>query len=88
MLLLLLPLHLCLLSANTLSSGPVLKVRSRVPYIRAFATDPTTPLNILPSEGDPVMPSTSRGRPIGPEYYDVAAKIAFMDGHGIRISVL
>lgn len=82
------PFLLLLLLSAKRSPIPVLKARSHVPYIRTFAPDPTARLIILPGEDDPAMPSTARGRPIGPEYYDVAAKIAFMDAHGIHISVL
>ncbi|PNS18210.1 2-amino-3-carboxymuconate-6-semialdehyde decarboxylase [Sphaceloma murrayae] len=63
----------------------LLTSRSQVPYI---FTDPSTSqsrLVILPAED---TASTSRGRPIGPEYYDIARKIAFMDAHDIDISVI
>jgi aminocarboxymuconate-semialdehyde decarboxylase len=67
----------------------LLKSRTTVPYIRAFADDPAgLRLVILPGEDSPANPSTSRGRPVGPEYWDVAQKIAFMDRHHIRTSVL
>ncbi|KAH7555630.1 hypothetical protein BM1_07253 [Bipolaris maydis] len=45
-------------------------------------------LIILPGEDDPSMPSTSRGRPIGQEYYEIKEKIAFMDLHKIDKSVI
>ena len=45
-------------------------------------------LIILPGEDDPSTPSTSRGRPIGPEYYNITQKIAFMDTHKIDTSVI
>lgn len=32
--------------------------------------------------------TTAAGRPIGSEYYDPERKLAFMDMHGIEISVL
>ncbi|KAI9795702.1 MAG: hypothetical protein M1833_006871 [Piccolia ochrophora] len=35
-----------------------------------------------------ILPGGDRGRPVGPEYYDIAEKIAFMDAHGIDISVI
>lgn len=63
----------------------LLKSRSKVPYI---FTDPSTSLDrlvILPAED---TSSTSRGRPIGPEYYSIDRKLAFMDAHGIDISVI
>ncbi|OCK78972.1 uracil-5-carboxylate decarboxylase [Lepidopterella palustris CBS 459.81] len=67
----------------------LLKSRTTVPYIRTFPDAPNSPrLIILPGENDPATPSTSRGRPIGPEYHDIAAKIDFMDTHKINISVI
>lgn len=62
----------------------ILRSRNAVPYI---FNDPTVGdrLVILPAED---TESTSRGRPIGPEYYDIKQKIAFMDTHGIDISVI
>lgn len=66
----------------------LLRSRSAVPYVRSFA-DSLNPeqerLVILPAED---TASTSRGRPIGPEYYDIEQKLAFMDTHGIDISVV
>ncbi|KAF2727043.1 uracil-5-carboxylate decarboxylase [Polyplosphaeria fusca] len=67
----------------------LLRSRTTVPYIRNFPDAPDSArLVILPGEDDPSMPSTSRGRPIGPEYYDIAEKIAFMDMHQINTSVI
>jgi len=43
---------------------------------------------ILPGEDDANTPSTARGRPVGPEYWDIAEKIAFMDTHSIDVSVI
>ncbi|KXT05393.1 hypothetical protein AC578_11092 [Pseudocercospora eumusae] len=65
----------------------ILRERKKVPYVRLFKDDPTSGerLVILPQEE---AGSTARGRPIGPEYYDVAKKIAFMDLHKIDISVV
>ncbi|GAB7354217.1 hypothetical protein MBLNU459_g4761t1 [Dothideomycetes sp. NU459] len=65
----------------------ILRARNAVPYIKSFPDDPAAGdrLVILPAED---TASTSRGRPIGPEYYDVAEKIAFMDAHGIDVSVI
>lgn len=66
----------------------LLRSRNSVPYVRSFE-DSVNPkqerLVILPAED---TASTSRGRPIGPEYYDIEQKIAFMDTHGIDVSVL
>jgi aminocarboxymuconate-semialdehyde decarboxylase len=67
----------------------LLKARNSVPYIREFPDAPNNwRLIILPGEDDPSTPSTSRGRPIGPAYWDVDEKIKFMDLHGIDTSVV
>ena len=65
----------------------LLRSRDKVPYVRSFPDDPAAGerLVILPAED---TASTSRGRPIGTEYYDVKEKLAFMDAHGIDISIL
>jgi aminocarboxymuconate-semialdehyde decarboxylase len=66
----------------------LLRSRDTVPYVRSFPDSPNPKqerLVILPAED---TASTSRGRPIGSEYYDVDEKIAFMDTHGIDISVV
>ena len=65
----------------------LLRSRDTVPYVRSFPDDPAAGdrLVILPAED---TASTSRGRPIGPEYYDVKNKLAFMETHGIDISVI
>ncbi|KAF1948444.1 uracil-5-carboxylate decarboxylase [Byssothecium circinans] len=70
----------------------LLRSRTTVPYIRSFPSSPSSPdsdrLIILPGEDSPSTPSTSRGRPIGPEYSSLAHKIAFMDTHHIDKSVI
>ncbi|KZM18481.1 uncharacterized protein EKO05_0007661 [Ascochyta rabiei] len=67
----------------------LLRARTTVPYVRTFPDAPdSSRLIILPGEDDPSTPSTSRGRPIGPEYFDIAKKIAFMDQHKIDKSVI
>lgn len=63
----------------------LLKSRTSIPYVRSFPPSTSLRLVILPAED---TESTSRGRPVGPEYYDIAEKIAFMDLHGIDISVI
>jgi aminocarboxymuconate-semialdehyde decarboxylase len=63
----------------------LLQERTQIPYIRAFRPSPDLRLVILPAED---TTSTSRGRPIGPEYYEIKEKIRFMDTHGIDISVI
>ncbi|KAF2759072.1 uracil-5-carboxylate decarboxylase [Pseudovirgaria hyperparasitica] len=67
----------------------LLRSRQTVPYIRTFPDAPdSSRLIILPGEDDPSTPSTSRGRPVGPDYWDISKKIAFMDQHGIDKSVI
>ncbi|KZF26681.1 uracil-5-carboxylate decarboxylase [Xylona heveae TC161] len=67
----------------------LLRSRSSVPYVRTFPPDTSSSrLIILPGEDDPSRPSTARGRPVGPAYYDIKEKIAFMDAHKIDISVI
>ncbi|KAK1077936.1 hypothetical protein LTR33_007666 [Friedmanniomyces endolithicus] len=65
----------------------LLRNRTSVPYVKSFPNDPTAGdrLVILPAED---TASTYRGRPIGPEYYDVNEKLAFMRKHHIDISVI
>lgn len=63
----------------------LLRSRSTVPYIFHDATTASNRLVILPAED---TLSTSRGRPIGPSYYDITQKIAFMNTHNIDISVI
>lgn len=62
----------------------LLRSRNEVPYVKSFDTTGER-LVILPAED---TASTSRGRPIGSEYYDMKQKLAFMDLHGINISVI
>lgn len=64
----------------------LLRNRPSLPFIRTY--DGSDRLIILPGENDPSTPSTSRGRPVGPSYWDINQKIAFMDKHGIDISVV
>ncbi|KAF1345821.1 2-amino-3-carboxymuconate-6-semialdehyde decarboxylase-like protein [Delphinella strobiligena] len=65
----------------------LLRARNEVPYMRSFPDNPSAGerLVILPAED---TASTSRGRPIGPEYYDISQKIGFMDAHGVDVSVI
>ncbi|XP_014562372.1 hypothetical protein COCVIDRAFT_32820 [Bipolaris victoriae FI3] len=68
---------------SALCSGATQSYPARVNYAPDSAR-----LIILPGEDDPSMPSTSRGRPIGQEYYEIKEKIAFMDLHKIDKSVI
>ncbi|PQE30096.1 hypothetical protein CJF32_00003533 [Rutstroemia sp. NJR-2017a WRK4] len=63
----------------------LLKARDTIPYIRTFPGSKSHRLVILPAED---TESTQRGRPIGAEYYDINAKIAFMNTHNISKSVI
>lgn len=62
----------------------LLRDRREVP--RVVDVEGQSRLIILPGEDEEV--STSSGRPIGREYYDMASKLSFMDRHGIEVSVL
>ena len=62
----------------------VLKSRTDVPYVREINNE--NRLVILPGEDSET--TTAVGRPIGKEYYDVNAKLAYMDKHGIDISCI
>ena len=66
----------------------LLRSREKLPYVRSFPPDTSERLIILPGEDDPSMPSTARGRPVGPDYYDIERKLGFMRDHGIDISVI
>ncbi|KAF7930546.1 uncharacterized protein EAE98_004946 [Botrytis deweyae] len=63
----------------------LLKSRDEIPYIRQFPPAKEHRLVILPAED---TPSTSRGRPIGSEYYDISERIDFMNTHSIRTSII
>jgi predicted TIM-barrel fold metal-dependent hydrolase len=62
----------------------LLKSRDTVP--RITTRDGQDRMLILP--GEDTDGSTSAGRPIGSEYWDASRKLAFMDRHGIAVSVL
>ena len=65
----------------------ILRSRTSLPRIKpgAKSTDPER-LIILPDEDKAL--STSSGRPVGSEYYDINVKLAFMKRHKIDISVI
>ena len=62
----------------------LLRARGTVP--RIVTRDGQNRMLILP--GEDADSSTSAGRPIGSEYWDRARKVAFMDRHGIAVSVV
>ena len=85
-------MHSWTITANKVPRYPpaymnLLRAREKVPYVRSFPDNPDAGdrLVILPAED---TASTSRGRPIGPEYFDVNKKLSFMQTHGIDISVI
>lgn len=61
----------------------LLRSRTVVPFIRTFP-DVGDRLVILP--GEDLGPT--RGRPVGPAYWDINEKLSFMDNHGIDTSVI
>ncbi len=61
-------------------------LRSRDTVPRIVERDGLDRLLIL--RGEDADASTSGGRPIGSEYWDAARKLAFMDRHGIALSVV
>lgn len=61
-----------------------LRSRTSVPYVRRIAGEDR--LVILPGEDEEA--TTAVGRPIGPEYHEIARKLEFMDRHGIQSSVI
>ena len=66
----------------------LLKSRDTVPLIRSVPGSESARLIILPGENDESKPLEARGRPVGPDYSDIRRKIAFMDTHGIDVSVI
>jgi len=62
----------------------ILRKRTTVPRVLTVQNEDR--LVILPGEEE--EKSTHIGRPIGREYYDVEAKLKFMDVHGIETSVV
>lgn len=66
----------------------LLKSRQTVPYIRDVPGAETARLVILPGEDDQSRPPEARGRPLGPDYWDVERKVSFMNAHSIDMSVV
>ena len=62
----------------------MLRERGTVPRVQTVGGEDR--LIILPGEDE--ITTTAAGRPIGGEYHDPARKLAYMDTHGIDISVL
>src|SRR5258708_13677692 len=65
-------------------SVALLRQRRQIP--RIVSRERGERLIILPDEEADT--STSAGRPIGSEFYEVSRKLAFMDKHGIAVSVV
>ena len=67
----------------------LLKSRQTVPFIRFYGDSDTGRLVILPGENDDTSKAPeARGRPVGPAFWDIKRKLAYMDAHGIDISVV
>jgi aminocarboxymuconate-semialdehyde decarboxylase len=66
----------------------LLRSRTTLPRIRPGPNSTAQPerLIILPDEDQ--AQSTSSGRPIGSEYYEINIKLSFMKRHAIDISVI
>ena len=62
----------------------MMRNRKEVPVVRKFKGQDR--LIILP--GEDTEGTTAAGRPIGPEYFDVSKKLAFMNTHNITTSVI
>jgi len=61
----------------------IMRTRTNVPFISTFANQER--LVILPNEE---LGSTSKGRPIGDEYWSIPRKLEFMDLHKITHSII
>jgi aminocarboxymuconate-semialdehyde decarboxylase len=60
----------------------LLQSRSAVPFIRPSPSGDPADLRLI------ILPGETTGRPVGPGYWDVSEKLAFMDAHDIDISVV
>ena len=59
-----------------------------MPYLLDLPDNQPPRLIILPSDDDPSLLPSSRGRPIDTSYSSIDAKLAFMKAHGITTSVI
>ena len=66
----------------------LLRARTTVPYLLDLPAPAAPRLIILPSDDNAALPSSSRGRPIGPEYSSIEQKLSFMLTHHIDVSVI
>ena len=66
----------------------LLESRQEVPLIRRIPGSDIARLVILPGEDDANKAIEERGRPLGPDYWDIQRKISFMDQHQIDVSVV
>ncbi|MCJ1433190.1 hypothetical protein MMC27_002549 [Xylographa pallens] len=72
----------------------LLSARTTTPYIaQPPPPTPTSPLPaprliILPSDDDPSLPPSARGRPIDASYSSITTKLAFMAQHSIATSII
>lgn len=71
----------------------LLSSRTTVPYIHHPESTPASPspsprLIILPSDDDPSLPPSQRGRPLDPTFSSLDLKLSFMSHHRISTSVI
>ena len=66
----------------------LLSNRTSTPYIHQPTSPSPLRLIILPSDDDPAIPPSSRGRPIDESYSSIAKKLSFMRQHSINTSVI
>ena len=74
----------------------LLRSRNQVPYLLELtkpensdgARPPPPRLIILPSDDDPSIPPSQRGRPIDSSYSSISEILQFMDAHDIHTSIL
>ena len=71
----------------------LLSSRKTTPYIHYPESAPSNPdppprLIILPTDDDPALPPSQRGRPINASYTSIDSKLAFMNTHSISTSII
>ncbi|MCJ1445002.1 MAG: hypothetical protein MMC23_005506 [Stictis urceolatum] len=66
----------------------LLSARDKVPYVHSPPAPSAPRLIILPSDDNPSLPLSSRGRPVDSSYSSIENKLSFMRAHNISASVL
>ncbi|KAL8739405.1 MAG: hypothetical protein Q9190_007792 [Brigantiaea leucoxantha] len=67
----------------------LLSSRTEPPRLLSLPQGEGSPrLIILPTDNDPSLPESARGRPVGPEYSSIEEKLNFMNTHEISTSVI